>query len=54
MDSINAAKFLGRSVQTLADWRHKNKGPQWVRVGGRVFYYYTVLVAYTGATAAAE
>jgi len=46
MDTINAAKYLGRAEQTLADWRCKGIGPNWVRVGGRIFYYQKDLDAF--------
>ena len=34
-----AARFLGVSVSTLNRWRGTNEGPEWIRLGGRVYYY---------------
>lgn len=36
----DAAKFLGVSERTLANWRVLGYGPQWIKRGGRgrVFY----------------
>ena len=31
-------KYLGIQRQTLARWRHEGFGPQWVRMGRRIFY----------------
>ncbi len=39
MDRVNAAKYLGRKPKTLAMWSMDGKGPPWVRVGGRIFYF---------------
>lgn len=33
-----AAKFLGFSIKTLAQWAWEGRGPRPRRVGGRVFY----------------
>ena len=33
-----AARFLGLSANTLANWRSNGRGPDWMRRGGRVFY----------------
>ena len=38
MDRHNAARFLGRSPKTLADWQTKGLGPRSRMVGGRRFY----------------
>jgi hypothetical protein len=38
MSPADAAKFLGYSSQTLANWRCDGKGPKWMRKGGRIFY----------------
>lgn len=35
----DAAKYLGKQPKTLAMWAMQGKGPQGVRVGGRVYYY---------------
>ena len=36
----DAAKMLGRSPKTLADWKLKSWGPRAIVVGGRVFHDY--------------
>jgi predicted site-specific integrase-resolvase len=41
-----AARFLGFSAKTLANWRYEGKGPKWVRRGGRIFYEYAALKAW--------
>lgn len=46
MDRTNAAKYLGRSVKTLAMWTMGGKGPDSILVGGRRFYFKDVLDAY--------
>jgi Helix-turn-helix domain len=33
-----AAEVLGRTVDTLFDWREKRVGPPWVRYVGRIYY----------------
>lgn len=38
-DSDNAARYLAHKPKTLAMWRLQRKGPPWVKVGGRVFYF---------------
>ncbi len=35
----DAARYLGRSVKTLAMWQLQGKGPRSVLVGGRRFYF---------------
>ena len=39
MSRENAAKYLGLSAKTLAMWKLSGRGPPWVKVGGRVFYF---------------
>src|SRR6516164_3912173 len=39
MDCKNAALYMGNKEKTLATWRTQGKGPRFVKVGGRVFYY---------------
>ncbi len=39
MDRANAARYLGYKPQTLAKWAMQGKGPRYVRVGGRIFYF---------------
>jgi hypothetical protein len=51
----DAAAFLGRSPNTLADWSRLGLGPVPRQVGGRIFYYMRDLEAFrdTGARQAA-
>jgi hypothetical protein len=46
MDRKNAAKYLGFSPKTLADWA--TIGPRYVMVGGRVFYFQEDLDGWVG------
>ena len=39
MTRADAAKYLGKSVKTLAMWALVGKGPPPVNVGGRIFYF---------------
>lgn len=39
MNRDNAAAYLGHKVKTLAQWKYEKKGPRWVKVGGKIFYY---------------
>jgi len=39
LKSDDAARYLGNETKTLAMWRLQGKGPRYVKVGGRVFYY---------------
>lgn len=39
MDRKNAARYLGCAPKTMADWASKGIGPNYVLVGGRVFYF---------------
>jgi len=39
MTREDAARYLGHQPKTLAQWALQGKGPQFVKVGGRVFYY---------------
>jgi hypothetical protein len=39
MTRDDAARYLGHSPKTLAQWQVYGKGPRSVRVAGRVFYY---------------
>lgn len=34
----DAAKILGRSAKTLAEWKQKGWGPRPILVGGRIFH----------------
>jgi hypothetical protein len=53
IDRANAAKYLGRSAQTLRIWSVNGKGPPSYTVGGRAYYYFTDLEAYVAAELAA-
>ena len=46
MDRPEAALYLGLSPKTLAMWTSQGKGPRWVRVGGRIFYFLRDLDAF--------
>ena len=39
MNRKNAALYVGCAPKTLADWATKGIGPDYVMVGGRVFYF---------------
>ena len=39
MSPRNAARYLGREEKTLAQWRSQGKGPKYVKLNGRVFYF---------------
>lgn len=44
LDTVNAAKYLGRSKKTLDCWRVNGTGPKFIKTGGaRVFYFLTDL-----------
>lgn len=45
----DAARYLGFSSKTLAQWHINGKGPRNVRVGGRRFYYKKDLDAFIGS-----
>ena len=51
LDRKNAAKFLGYSPATLADWHRLGKGPRSRMVGGRRFYNIEDLRQFAGAAA---
>lgn len=42
-----AARYLGVSVSTLNRWRGEEVGPEWIKLGGRVYYYASALTAFT-------
>lgn len=44
----DAARYLGLSAKTLAIWGSQGRGPNMVKVGGRVFYYLEDLQAFVG------
>jgi hypothetical protein len=39
MDTNNAALYIGLSEKTLAMMRCKGAGPEFVKCGGRIFYF---------------
>jgi hypothetical protein len=39
IERSSAARYLGYKSQTLAKWAMQGKGPRYVRVGGRIFYF---------------
>lgn len=41
-----AARYLGVSVSTLNRWRGEEVGPEWIKLGGRVYYYASALTAF--------
>jgi len=46
VDRRNAARYLGLSPKTLAQWACEGRGPKALRVGGRVFYFVDDLDAF--------
>ena len=46
LTSVEAAKKLKLSTQTLANWRHNKIGPRYLKVGGRILYPVEWLVEY--------
>lgn len=53
MAAEDAATYLGRRAQTLANWRLQQKGPRWIKVGGRIFYRRSDLDAFIAGERAA-
>jgi hypothetical protein len=49
----DAARYIGHSEKTLANWATQGKGPRCVRVSGRCFYYLTDLDAFIRGEAVA-
>ena len=43
MSRKDAAKYLGRAEKTMAMWELEKKGPPSVLVGGRRFYFKSIL-----------
>lgn len=39
MDRKNTANYLGCAPKTLADWAMKGKGPKYILLGGKAFYF---------------
>jgi hypothetical protein len=52
MDRENAAAYLGVKPKTLSMWALLGKGPRFVKVGGRVFYYRPELDLFIGGQSA--
>lgn len=46
MDRKNAALALGKSQQTLANWKVEGVGPKPFKVGGRCYYWAEEVLAY--------
>lgn len=46
LKSDEAAKFLRFSRQTLCNWRHTNRGPAYIKLGGSIRYRVTDLVEF--------
>lgn len=49
MDFLNTkqvSELLGVEPITLAIWRHRNRGPSYVKIGGNVRYYRKDIDAY--------
>jgi len=38
MDTANAARYIGRKLKTLAQWRVTGQGPEYVKCG-RIYYF---------------
>ena len=49
MDRANAARYLGRSTKTLAEWYRLGLGPESFLIGGRRFYRLSDLQQFTKA-----
>ena len=41
-----AAHYLGVSVDTLESWRSQQRGPAFIKIGGRIHYEQSALDAY--------
>ena len=52
LSRADAARYLGRAKKTLEMWALTGRGPRFVRVGGRVFYYQADLDAFIGGETA--
>lgn len=33
------SEITGTPESTVAGWRHRNVGPEWFRIGGKVYYW---------------
>ncbi len=47
----DAAGYVGSKEKTLANWRSQGKGPKFIRVGGRIFYFQNDLDSFIRAKA---
>ena len=52
MTRADAARYLGHAEKTLAMWALNGRGPRWVKVGGRIFYYLAALDTFIRGAAA--
>jgi hypothetical protein len=52
MTRADAARYLGHAEKTLAMWALNGRGPRWVKVGGRIFYYLADLDTFIRGAAA--
>lgn len=46
LNAAEAAEFLGYSTKTMSNMRGVSTGPDWYKIGGRVWYDLADLVAY--------
>ena len=44
----DVARTLGKSTKTLCEWGSKGIGPRAIKVGGRIFYEWTDVLAFAG------
>jgi hypothetical protein len=49
IDEAETAKLLRQKPQTMAAWRCDNRGPEYVKVGRRVFYRRSSISAFLAA-----
>lgn len=42
----DVADYLGRPPGTLRNWRYRDEGPRYIKVGGRVMYRWSDVDAY--------
>lgn len=52
VDRVNAARFIGLTPKTLAEYHRLGKGPASRKVGGRRFYQIEDLRTFVGSEAA--
>jgi len=46
MDTDNAAAYIGNATKTLDQWAYQGKGPRFLKVGGKRFYFKADLDAF--------